>query len=108
MIFGKRSERGLKYARTRAKIDEFMIDPGEMPGFAFDSDSLCFESVLAISDALDLLSEKGELEEICPIRPLSSMPPQMKIGMLKKPTATGLWPARHTSFSETTEVQNLL
>lgn len=63
MIFGKRSKRGLKYARTRAKIDEFMIDPGEMPGFAFDSDSLCFESVLAISDALDLLSEKGELDD---------------------------------------------
>ena len=63
MIFGRRSKRGLKYARTRAKIDEFMIDPGEMPGFAFDSDRLCFESVLAISDALDLLSEKGELDD---------------------------------------------
>lgn len=63
MIFGKRSERGLQYARTRAKIDEFMVDSGEMPEFAFDSDSLCFESVLAISDALDFLSEKGEMDD---------------------------------------------
>ena len=63
MIFGRRSERGLKYARTRAKIDEFMVDSDEMPEFAFDSDTLCFESVLAISDALDLLSEKGELDD---------------------------------------------
>lgn len=58
MIFGKRAEQGLKYARARAKIDEFSADLSKIPRFPFDSDDLCFESILTISDALnELLAE---------------------------------------------------
>lgn len=58
MIFGKRAEQGLKYARARAKIDEFSADLSKIPHFPFDSDDLCFESILTISDALnELLAE---------------------------------------------------
>lgn len=51
MIFGKRAEQGLKYARIRAKINEFSVDVNQAPVFPFDSDDLCFESILTISDA---------------------------------------------------------
>lgn len=58
MIFGKRAEQGLKYARARAKIDEFSADQSKIPRFPFDSDDLCFESILTISDAInELLAE---------------------------------------------------
>lgn len=49
MIFGKRSDLELKYARAKAKVTEFRVDPRAVPQFKLNSDELHYTSVLTLS-----------------------------------------------------------
>ena len=49
MIFGKRSDRELKYAKAKAKATEFFVDPSSVPHFKLNSDELHYTSILTLS-----------------------------------------------------------
>lgn len=49
MIYGKRSDRELKYAKAKAKATEFFVDPSSVPDFKLNSDELHYSSVLTLS-----------------------------------------------------------
>lgn len=53
MIFKKRSDRALKYAKAKAKATEFRVPKSAMPKFPLDSDDLHYSSVYAISSYAD-------------------------------------------------------
>lgn len=53
MIYGKRSDQELKYAKARAKATEYSVDPAEQPHFPYDSDGLHYSSVYALSQYAD-------------------------------------------------------
>lgn len=53
MIFKRRSDRALKYAKAKAKASEFRVSESAMPKFPFDSDDLHYSSVYAISSYAD-------------------------------------------------------
>ena len=53
MIYGKRSEQELKYARASAKATEFHVPRNKMPDFRSDPDDLHFTSIYAISEYIE-------------------------------------------------------
>lgn len=53
MIFKRRSDRALKYAKAKAKASEFRVSESAMPKFPFDSDDLHYSSIYAISSYAD-------------------------------------------------------
>lgn len=53
MIFGKRSNRELQYAKAKAKATEFLVDQSDIPDFRLNSDELHYTSVFALSSYVD-------------------------------------------------------
>lgn len=53
MIFEKRSDKKLKYAKAKAKATEFRVDENALPKFPSDSDDLHYSSIYAISSYAD-------------------------------------------------------
>lgn len=62
MIYGRRSDQELKYAKAKAKATEFFVDSSTLPKFKLDSDDLHYSSVLVLTTYLEarLKGSSGE------------------------------------------------
>lgn len=60
MIYGKRSDQELKYAKARAKASEYAVDMSALPRFPYDSDDLHYSSIYVLSQYTDARLEGGD------------------------------------------------
>ena len=60
MIYGKRSDQELKYAKARAKVSEYAVDASALPRFPYDSDDLHYSSIYVLSQYADARLAGGD------------------------------------------------
>lgn len=60
MIYGKRSDQELKYAKARAKASEYAVDTSALPHFPCDPDDLHYSSIYVLSQYADARLAGGD------------------------------------------------